>query len=61
MTYDIQKAFSKIRVLQNSDFIFVCKFYYLQEKFLICYYFSRKPHLHLSEKLDKKNLKILNF
>ena len=38
-----------------------CKFKYLQEKLLICHYFSRKSYLHLSEKLDIKHLHNLNF
>ena len=38
-----------------------CKFKYLQEKLLICHYFSRKSYLHLSKKLDIKHLHKLNF
>ena len=33
-----------------------CKFNYLQSKLLICHYFSIKPCLHSSEKLDIKPL-----
>ena len=29
-----------------------CKFKYLQEKLLICHYFSKKSYLHLTEKHD---------
>ena len=68
MTYDITKHSRKNKFLQNNDFLFVWNANLINYKenffFVIfsvenrAYFFSRKPCLHSSKKLNIKHLNI---